>query len=112
MRTNHHFSAPALLLCIALFLSCSIAVQAFVPSLIPTRHSSSTPPHVRRNDDNDDQEEKRYQDALAHNQIRTDVNNFLTQRAIQSFIFLLEQCRDPHTVRWMEVSVLFVMCAS
>lgn len=34
---------------------------------------------------------------------RTDVRNFLTQRAFQSFIFLLIQCRDPHTVQWLEV---------
>jgi predicted nucleic acid-binding protein len=45
-----------------------------------------------------------YSDALARNTARTCVRNFLTQRAIQSFTFLLEDCRDPHTVRWLEVS--------
>lgn len=35
---------------------------------------------------------------------RTDIRNFLTQRSIQSFAFLLNQCREEHTVRWLEVS--------
>jgi hypothetical protein len=43
-----------------------------------------------------------YEKALAHNKARTDVRNFLTQRSIQSFIFLLIETRDPHTVTWME----------
>lgn len=38
-------------------------------------------------------------DALAK---RTDLRIFLTQRALQSFIFLLTSTRDPHTVRWMD----------
>jgi len=33
---------------------------------------------------------------------RLNVRNLLTQRAIQSFLFLLEQCRDPHSVKWIE----------
>ena len=37
---------------------------------------------------------------------RTDVRNFLTQRSIQSFFFLLSQCRDPHTITWVEVSIV------
>lgn len=83
-------------------------IDAFVP-VVHIRHyyslrSALKPVYAHRRNKDKDDEEKRYQDALAHNKIRTDVNNFLTQRAIQSFIFLLEQCRDPHTVRWMEVS--------
>eukprot|EP00977_Amphora_coffeiformis_P023527 scaffold13527_cov202-Amphora_coffeaeformis.AAC.12 len=46
---------------------------------------------------------ERYKAALEHNVRRTDVRIFLTQRAIQSFINLLITCRDPHTVRWLEV---------
>jgi hypothetical protein len=42
-------------------------------------------------------------DSLSRNRARTDVRNFLTQRAIQSFVFLLEQCRDGHTASWIEV---------
>ena len=59
------------------------------------------------NDNNEDGEEpidyERYKSALEHNTRRTDVRIFLTQRAIQSFINLLITCRDPHTVRWLEV---------
>jgi hypothetical protein len=35
---------------------------------------------------------------------RTCVRNLLTQRAIQSFMFLLLSCRDPHTVQWLQAS--------
>ena len=45
-----------------------------------------------------------FEDAYSRNVARTCVRNFLTQRAIQSFTFLLESCRDPHTVRWLEVN--------
>ena len=55
-------------------------------------------------DDNDSVDYQRYKEALEHNTRRTDVRLFLTQRAIQSFINLLITCRDPHTVRWLEVS--------
>ena len=56
------------------------------------------------NYDHSDHDGSSYEDALARNKARTDVRNFLTQRAIQSFIFLLDQCRDPHTIAWVEVS--------
>jgi hypothetical protein len=39
---------------------------------------------------------------MARNNARTCVKAFLTQRAIQSFMFLLEECRDPHSGKWME----------
>ena len=52
----------------------------------------------RRRDDDDGR------DVAALNKARTDIRNFLTQRSIQSFIFLLHQCRDGATVRWLEVS--------
>ena len=32
---------------------------------------------------------------------RTDIRNLLTQRAIQSFLRLCEECRDPHSAKWM-----------
>ena len=34
---------------------------------------------------------------------RTDVRTLLTQRSIQSFVYLLNQCHEEHTVRWLEV---------
>jgi len=33
---------------------------------------------------------------------RTDVRNLLTQRAIQSFLRLSEECRDPHSAKWIK----------
>jgi hypothetical protein len=45
-----------------------------------------------------------YRDVGQLNKARTDIRNFLTQRAVQSFIFLLSHCRDTATVRWIEVS--------
>lgn len=85
-----------------------ISAHAFVPSIPSKLHSS--PAAVIGNSRlfgfgrYDSFESSRYEDALARNKARTDVRNFLTQRAIQSFVYLLNQCRDPHTVNWMEVS--------
>jgi hypothetical protein len=33
---------------------------------------------------------------------RTDIRNLLTQRAIQSFLRLCEECRDPHSAKWIK----------
>eukprot|EP00537_Pseudo-nitzschia_pungens_P010027 CAMPEP_0172390518 /NCGR_PEP_ID=MMETSP1061-20121228/7143_1 /TAXON_ID=37318 /ORGANISM="Pseudo-nitzschia pungens, Strain cf. pungens" /LENGTH=663 /DNA_ID=CAMNT_0013120917 /DNA_START=230 /DNA_END=2221 /DNA_ORIENTATION=+ len=38
---------------------------------------------------------------------RTDIRYFLTQRSIQSFVYLLNQCREEHTVRWLEKTLDF-----
>merc|ERR1740136_164252 len=32
---------------------------------------------------------------------RTDVRNLLTQRSVQSFLRLCEECRDPHSAKWI-----------
>ena len=40
--------------------------------------------------------------AFTHNMRRTCIHQFLTQRSIQSFMFLLTQIRDPHTANWIE----------
>ena len=42
-------------------------------------------------------------DFWVRNKARTDIRNFLTQRSIQSFAYLLNQCREEHTIRWLEV---------
>jgi hypothetical protein len=39
---------------------------------------------------------------VAYNNARLCPKMFLTQRAIQSFCYLLEECRDPHSVKWIE----------
>ena len=38
-----------------------------------------------------------YEEIIAYNNARLCPKLLLTQRAIQSFIFLLEECRDPHS---------------
>jgi hypothetical protein len=83
-----------------------IAAQAFVPyHPSPTAAAAviGTKSRLFGFGRYDSFESSRYEDALARNKARTDVRNFLTQRAIQSFVYLLNQCRDPHTVNWMEV---------
>ena len=42
-------------------------------------------------------------DGKERNKARMDLRNFLTQRSIQSFVYVLNQCREEHTVRWLEV---------
>jgi hypothetical protein len=43
-----------------------------------------------------------YEEIVAHNNARLCPKLLLTQRAIQSFIYLLEECRDPHSGKWIE----------
>jgi len=33
---------------------------------------------------------------------RTSIQQFLTQRSVQTFMFLVRECHDPHTARWIE----------
>ena len=105
--------APLLLLLLLPYSCC--VVDAFV-AMPPSAHRTTTttattvlePPHhhhhcpsrllVRKEDGSGGG------DPWAHNRARTDVRNFLTQRAMQSFVFLLGNCRDQATVRWLEVS--------
>mmetsp|Transcript_1290 Transcript_1290/g.2163 ORF Transcript_1290/g.2163 Transcript_1290/m.2163 type:complete len:558 (+) Transcript_1290:3-1676(+) len=39
---------------------------------------------------------------IAYNNARLDPKSFLTQSSIQSFIYLLEECRDPHSGKWIQ----------
>ena len=77
---------------------------AFVPGLTGRSLQRTTgiysPLHVSWWDSEGDSES--YQRAMQNNVRRTDFRNFLTQRSLQSFIYLLNSCRDPHTVRWIE----------
>ena len=41
-------------------------------------------------------------DIVDRNQVRCNIQNFLTQRSIQSFMYLCESVRDPHSVKWLE----------
>ena len=96
-----------------------VSTQSFSPTMRPTSPMSkpsqegSTDPMFqrrpfgvaaaaarRRNDDEEDG--RHHRDVFALNRAKTDIRNFLTQRAIQSFMFLLNSCRDGATVRWLE----------
>lgn len=82
-----------------LLLSTLKLSNAFVPlaSFGIRRHCSPTSFLQLSPRDHDD-----YENALARNKARTDVKNFLTQRALQSFLYLLIETRDPHTVTYFE----------
>ncbi|KAG7374173.1 hypothetical protein IV203_013268 [Nitzschia inconspicua] len=41
------------------------------------------------------------------NKARTDIRYLLTQRSIQSFVYLLNQCREEHTVQFLERTLDF-----
>lgn len=88
-----------------LFLAAAVAVihtNAFVLTRTPRLPSSlglSYDPY-QGNDSSSSR------DAL---KARTDIRNFLTQRSIQSFVFLLNQCHEEHTVRWLEVRRLYMI---
>jgi hypothetical protein len=56
------------------------------------------------NNNNNNNNEGGNYDFWSRNKARTDVRSFLTQRSIQSFVYLLNQCREEHSVRWLEVS--------
>jgi len=45
-------------------------------------------------------------DFLNADDSRTDIRNLLTQRSIQSFMRLLEECRDPHSAKWIQEDFL------
>jgi len=86
-------------LLISLFVSVLACSNAFAPLAsfgIRPRAYSYSPLLAHSNDD--------YESALARNKARTDVRNLLTQRSLQSFIFLLIETRDPHTVTYLEES--------
>lgn len=46
--------------------------------------------------------EMTYEEIVAYNNARLCPKLLLTQCAIQSFVYLLEECRDPHSVKWIE----------
>ncbi len=79
-------------------ISCLGACCAFVTQ--PKRHVTPLTSTTRlAYSDNYDED---YKNALANNMRRTDIQQFLTQRSIQSFMYLLTELRDPHTSDWIE----------
>ncbi|KAL7530354.1 hypothetical protein ACHAXR_003441 [Thalassiosira sp. AJA248-18] len=43
-----------------------------------------------------------YEEIVAYNNARLCPKLLLTQTAIQSFIYMLDECRDPHSGKWIE----------
>lgn len=92
--------------------------QAFLPTstLVSRHHPVTVKENVINADDNgvvttrrsrfvlQAKMSDRDEEALsrARNDARTDIRNLLTQRAIQSFLFLCTSVRDPHSVKWIE----------
>jgi len=60
----------------------------------PQREPKIQPPPTRR--------KMTYDEVVAYNNARLCPKLLLTQRAIQSFVYLLEECRDPHSGKWIE----------
>jgi hypothetical protein len=69
-----------------------------------TAHFGSSSSNDYNNNNNNEDEMIRRQSSNSKwkNDARLDVRNLLTQRAIQSFLYLLESCRDPHSGKWIE----------
>lgn len=78
------------------------------PSLLDKgkRLFSSYNNNNNNSNNNADADDDSLSSSRARNDARIDVRNFLTQRAIQSFLFLCNSVRDPHSVRWMEEEFL------
>jgi hypothetical protein len=100
-----------------------ILAGAFVPMVHTTQKSFGSPNVILRptsvwnNNDNGrrstttmnkglfgswENNSDKHEEAKARNLARTCVRQFLTQRALQSFMFLLAECRDPHMCAWIE----------
>jgi hypothetical protein len=83
-------------------LRCVADVTAFTPlASLHHNHAATHYTSALRVSWWDSDDESRHA-AMHHNIMRTDLRNFLTQRALQSFIRLCMECRDPHTVKWLE----------
>jgi len=92
----------------ALLLWLSGATNAFVSTAFSHNSHNCPSTFVRLGatyDPYDDSSSNAGRDALDRNKARTDIRNFLTQRSIQSFVYLANQCREEHIVRWLEVSL-------
>jgi hypothetical protein len=80
-----------------LSVTCSVGFVVITPTkngINSARTTVSSLLHANKLPDN--------RDNYCNYDSRTDVRNFLTQRAIQSFLYLLETVRDPHSGIWIE----------
>jgi hypothetical protein len=73
-------------------------------ALFGKRRRRKSKDNARYSDDDDSNDDfnPKKEEALSPQQARTDIRNFLTQRALQSFIFLLYNLRDGATIRWLQ----------
>jgi len=80
----------------------SLLCQSFtVPNIArASSRSAISNDHLRSETNLFSLNDKAYQDWSQNS--RLDVRNLLTQRAVQSFMFLCAECRDPHSGRWIE----------
>jgi hypothetical protein len=87
-------------------LLCLSAVAAFTAHLstkinkATTRTASAVARRAFFHHGEFDDASSSHNKALQHNMKRTDPKILLTQRAIQSFMYLLVCTRDPHTMKW------------
>jgi hypothetical protein len=83
--------------------SCCLGFAPQGAALSSRRHHHHHPQSVsiiRRNAMNSDEEDSTVR--ARNNDARTDVRNLLTQCAVQSFMYLSETLRDPHSGKWIE----------
>ena len=88
------------LLFISLLLGCFDHSSAFMTTLPRQAIGVSTHTSIQATFDSNNNDD--YSRAMESNKQRTCIKQFLTQRSIQSFMFLAEQVRDPHTADWIE----------
>ncbi len=87
------------LLC--LMAMCEMSVYGFLSAHLSSRQRWMMPSSSLLQFSSSEENNREYS-AFTHNMRRTCIHQFLTQRSIQSFMFLLTQIRDPHTANWIE----------
>jgi len=87
-----------------LSLACSCVCRGFVPSshLTPRIQQNSASGFFSTYRYASSSSSGDYDNALLNNLKRTCIKQFLTQRSLQSFMYLLNDLRDPHTSDWIE----------
>merc|ERR1712238_528111 len=70
-------------------------------NLFPSMHSSKQDKAASSSSSSTSYLDKTDTTFYLQDDARTDIRNLLTQRSIQQFMKLCEDCRDPHTVSWL-----------
>ena len=102
-RLRSHWALRAmkfhLVLAVAALYFCAFLHHCDAFLHVHTLPTSPVPSKLNLRSSSDDNSQH---NAYLHNTKRTCFHHFLTQRSIQSFMFLLTQVRDPHTSDWIE----------